>query len=181
MWAFLIGLGAVTMETIYCLMGFAGFSSIFDSRLMRATLELVSFCLLLWLGMKFMLVKNLPNLPVSPERLEERFHPHTAFFTGFVRALGNPAVLFFWFTISATLISHEWVEDNWLSKSACIAGVAAGALGWFTILSYLVSLGQKKLSERTLMRLSQVSGVFLLVVALFIGGRLVLLLREAQR
>jgi len=59
-WALLIGLGAVAMDTVYCAIGFAGFAGLFDSRLARASMELVSFVLVLYLGLKYWRAKSLP-------------------------------------------------------------------------------------------------------------------------
>lgn len=179
-WAFFIGLGAVTMESIYSFVGFTGFSELFSSKLMRSCLELISFILVLYLGVQFLRAKQLTVNPQSVERLEERFHHPTAFLTGFIRVLANPAILLFWITISATFISHELVAPTLRSKFTCVLGVASGALVWFTILSYGVSLGHGKFSDRTLLRLSHVSGVFLLGMALVIGYKLVLLLGRAH-
>ena len=157
-WAFLIGLGATIMEVIYCAIAFAGFTHLFDSRVVKATMELVSFLLMMFLGVKY------------------RLHPHTAFWTGFVRCLGNPGVLLFWITISATFISHDWMDDTWQSKGACLLGVTLGCFSWFTLLSSLVSRGHGRFSTSTLVRMSQFSGASLLIVSLVMGGRLVKLL-----
>ena len=175
-WAFLIGLGATIMEVIYCAIAFAGFTRLFDSRVVKATMELVSFLLMLFLGVKYLLAHSLPATTRSVESFEHRLHPHTAFWTGFVRCLGNPGVLLFWITISATFISHDWMDDTWQSKAACLGGVALGCFLWFTLLSYLVSRGQGKFSTQTLVRMSQFSGASVLVVALVTGVRLVRLL-----
>jgi threonine/homoserine/homoserine lactone efflux protein len=178
-WGLLIGLGAVTMETIYCTISFAGFSSLFDSRLLRAIMELASFLLVLSLGLRYLRRHHLPGTPRSVERMEERLHPHTAFMTGFVRVLGNPAVLLYWIALSATFLAHEWVAPEFSTKAACVAGVSLGAMTWFGILSYAVSIGHRHLSEQVLIRMTQFSGVFLLVVASIIGFRLIMLLRLA--
>ncbi len=175
-WAFLIGLGATLMEVNYCAVAFAGFTHLFDSRWIKATMELVSFLLMLFLGVKYLLAHSLPATSKSIETVEHRFHPHTAFWTGFVRCLGNPNVLLFWITISATFISHEWMDDTWRSKGACLGGVALGSLLWFTLLSYLVSRGHGKFSTNTLLRMSQFSGGSALVVAIVTGVELVRLL-----
>ncbi|TMP97453.1 MAG: hypothetical protein E6L09_13165 [Verrucomicrobia bacterium] len=175
-WAFLIGLGATIMEVIYCTVAFAGFTRLFDLRWIKATMELVSFLLMLFLGVKYLLAHSLPATTRSIESVEHRLHPHTAFWTGFVRCLGNPGVLLFWVTISATFISHEWMDDTWQSKAACLGGVALGCFLWFTLLSYLVSRGQGKFSTQTLVRMSQFSGASVLVVAFVTGVRLVRLL-----
>ena len=112
----------------------------------------------------------------SVETVEHRLHPHTAFWTGFVRCLGNPGVLLFWLTISATFISHEWMDDTWSSRAACLGGVALGCFLWFTLLSFLVSRSHGKFSTNTLLRMSQFSGASVLAVAIVTGVRLVRLL-----
>jgi len=176
LYAFLIGLGSVTMEVVYCSIAFASFSGMFDSRVWRATMELISFLLVLFLGLKYLLAKSLPATPHSVDVLEHKLHPHTAYMTGFVRVLGNPSVLLFWITLSATFIAHRWVEATWASKSACVGGVAIGASLWFGLLSWGVSIGHRKFSSQTLLRMSQISGACLLVAAIVIGARLVRLL-----
>ena len=175
-WAFLIGLGATLMEVIYCAIAFAGFTNLFDSRVVKATMELVSFLLMLFLGLKYLLAHSLPSTTRTVESVEHRLHPHTAFWTGLVRCMGNPGVLLFCITISATFISHEWMDETWQSKGACLAGVALGCFLWFTLLSYLVSRGHGKFSTHTLLRMSRISGASVLVVALITGARLVRLL-----
>src|SRR6266508_75186 len=175
-WAFLIGLGATIMEVIYCAVAFAGFTQLFDSRWIKATMELVSFLLMLFLGVKYLMAHSLPAPTRSIETVEHRLHPHTAFWTGFVRCLGNPGVLLFWITISATFISHDWMDDTWQSKGTCLLGVTLGCFSWFTLLSFLVSRGHGRFSTATLLRMSQFSGASLLAVAIITGVRLVRLL-----
>src|SRR5215813_7755091 len=60
-WAVLIGLGATTMEVIYCFIAFTGFSSFFTRGYIKATMELISFVFLLFLGFKFLLAKSGPS------------------------------------------------------------------------------------------------------------------------
>ncbi len=177
-WAFLIGLGATIMEVIYCAIAFAGsgFTHLFDSRWIKATMELVSFLLMLFLGLKYLLARSLPATTRSIETVEHRLHPHTAFWTGFVRCLGNPGVLLWWITISATFISHEWMDDTWPSKGACVLGVALGCFAWFTLLSFLASRGHGRFSTHTLLRMSQCSGASVLGVAIVTGVQLIRLL-----
>ena len=171
--ALLIGLGSVTMEVIYCGIAFAGFSSIFESASVRAAMELISFVLVLWLGLKYLLAKSLPTHLHSIDVVEQRLHPHTAFMTGFVRVLGNPAVLLFWITLTAMFLAHHLVEPDWTNKSVCILGVGAGSAAWFGLLSWAVSIGHHRFSKKALLRMSQVSGACLLIVAVVLGVKLI--------
>jgi threonine/homoserine/homoserine lactone efflux protein len=177
-WAMMIGLGATTMEVIYCFIAFTGFASFFKQGYVKIAMELFSFVFLLFLGIKFLFAKSVTTPPVRlgaaanriEIRIQERLHPRSAFMTGLVRVLGNVGVLVFWIILAANFISREWVTPDWPGKFACVAGVAFGTGGWFVGLSWLVSLGHGKFRETTLLRMEHLSGVGLLVLALIHGG-----------
>jgi threonine/homoserine/homoserine lactone efflux protein len=178
-WAMLIGLGAATMDVIYCTIAFTGFSSFFGNRMVKASMEVFSFVFMLFLGGKFLSAKTV-TAPTQlgkaasriEQRIDERFHPHSAFMTGFVRVLGNLGVLLFWIVLAANFMSRDWVDDTLAGKSACIAGVAAGANLWFFVLSYMSTRGQGRLSEQTLLRMERFSGICLLVLGFYHGGHI---------
>lgn len=183
-WALLIGLGATVMEVTYCTMAFTGFASFFDRGYIKAAMELLSFVFMLYLGVKFLVTKSvsvtaiiLPSKGHFEERLEERIeeklHPHSAFMIGLVRVMANPGVLVFWIILAANFISREWVPPTATGKLACVLGVAMGTGGWFFGLSWGVSLGHRKFSERTLLRMEHLSGVILLCLALAHGGHII--------
>src|SRR4051812_47866726 len=171
-WAFMIGLGAMAMDVIYCSIAFAGFSGLFASEFMKATMELLSFLFLLYLGLKYLLTASLPATTPTVEAVEHKLHPHAAFWIGFVRVLGNPAVLLFWITVSATFIAHELINDTLASKSLCVLGTFCGGLLWFLLLSFLVAKGHGKFSTRALVRMAHISGAVLLIAGLVIGVKL---------
>jgi threonine/homoserine/homoserine lactone efflux protein len=180
LWALLIGLGASVMETIYCAIAFTGFSSFFDIRVVKASMELFSFVFLLFLGAKFLLAQTV-NVPLKLDaasekieaRLEKKLRPHSAFATGFVRVMGNLGVLLFWIVLAANFMAHDWVADKISAKAACVAGVALGTNAWFCAYSFGVSRGHKRFSEQTLLRLQHISGICLIVVGLFDGAHIV--------
>jgi threonine/homoserine/homoserine lactone efflux protein len=184
-WGLMIGLGSVTMEVVYCTVAFTGFASFFTQGYVKAAMELFSFVFMLYLGTKFLLAKSVTApthlMPAGSqleerleERLEEKFHPHSAFMTGFVRVMANPGVLVFWIILAANFISREWVNAGHRgTRLACVAGVAVGAGLWFLGLSWAVSLGHRKFSERTLLITERASGVALLALAIGHGVTIV--------
>ena len=179
-WALLIAGGAVLMETIYCTLAFMGFSQFFVHKTVKAAFELISFLLMLFLGIKFLRVKAVEEHNRIEDRIEEKLHPHSAFMVGFVRVLGNPAVLMLWITLTATFVAHDWVGETISEKGACILGVCLGTATWFVLLSWGVSRGHRKFAPKTLLRMSHISGACLLLVALVMGIKLVVLIeREA--
>lgn len=175
-WAFMISLGAMVMDLVYCGIAFAGFSGLFASRFMKALMELLSFLFLIYLGIKYLVTASLPATTPTVEAVEHKLHPHTAFWIGFVRVLGNPAVLLFWITVSATFISHEWINDELITKAVCVFGTFLGGLAWFVLLSWMVARGHGKFSTKALVRMAHISGAILLLAGIVIGFRLVTML-----
>ena len=175
-WAVMIGLGAALMDVIYCAISFMGFSQFFDHGIVKATMQVASFVFLLFLGFKFLLAPTVhvpTRLGAASEKLEakleQKIHPHSAFATGFLRVAANLGVLGAWVVLAATLMSHDWVDDTFVAKAACVGGVLVGTVLWFLFLSYAVSRGHGKFSEKTLLRLQHISGLCLLTTAIFEG------------
>ena len=176
--AFLIAAGAVLMETIYCVVAFAGFSSLFLSHTVQAVMQLTSFVLVLWLGLKYLLAGHVPGEGRVERMVEKRLNPHTAFWIGFVRVLANPGVLLLWLGITASLLSHGALDPTWASKGVFCAGVAASGLVWFAGVSAAVARGKGRFSVKLLRTISQASGIVLLITAVVIAVRLVHLLAK---
>jgi len=178
-WAIFIGLGAAVMDAIYCAISFTGLSQLFDHGVVKASMQVMSFAFLLFLGFKFLLAKSVKltaKLATANEKLEERieqkFHPHSAFLTGFVRVLANLGVLVAWVVLSANLMAHDLVDDALAARATCGAGVFTGTSTWFFILSYGVSRGHGKFGEKTLLRLQHISGLCLITTAVFEGAKI---------
>jgi threonine/homoserine/homoserine lactone efflux protein len=177
-WAALIGLGATVMEVIYCFIAFTSFASFFNQGYVKPAMEWFSFAFMLYIGIKFLLTKSVETRPLRlgaaadriEARIEERLHPRSAFMTGLVRVMGNVGVLVFWVFLALYFVSHGWVTPDWPGKLACVAGVGVGTGGWFLGLSWGVSLGHGRWSEKTMLRVEHYSGACLLIIALVHGG-----------
>jgi threonine/homoserine/homoserine lactone efflux protein len=186
-WAWLIGIGASVMDTIYCGISFTGLSQFFDHGVVKASMQVITFVFLLFLGAKFMaskVVRPPSRLNAAAEkieaRLEQRIHPNSAFMTGFVRVLGNLGVLLTYIVVAAYLMSNkalwsseDWVQDYWPAKVACVCGVFLGTNSWFLGLSFAVSRGYGRCTDKTMLRMQQFSGLCLVFFALFGGAHIV--------
>jgi threonine/homoserine/homoserine lactone efflux protein len=168
------------MEVIYCSIAFTGFAGFFVHGFVKDVMEIFSFAFLIILGTKFLMAKSVPHAGTMEQKLEKKFHPHSAYMTGFVRVLGNPGVLLFWIILSANFVSRDWVVPNLECKAACVAGVALGTNLWFCSISYAVARGRKRFSELTLLRMERGSGVGLLVLGLVHGCQLAWQLARAR-
>jgi threonine/homoserine/homoserine lactone efflux protein len=178
-WAFFIGLGATVMDVIYCTISFTGLSQLIDHGIMKASMQVGSFVFLLFLGCKFLFAKSVKvatKLDAASEKLEakleQKIHPHSAFATGFLRVAANLGVLVAWVVLSAALMAQDWVGETVPAKAACISGVFAGYVLWYLFISFAVSKGHGKFSEKTLLRLQHFSGLCLIATALFQGAQI---------
>jgi threonine/homoserine/homoserine lactone efflux protein len=180
-WAAMIGLGATVMEVIYCFIAFTSFASFFNQGYVKPAMQLFGFVFMLFIGIRFLCAKAAEARPVRlgaaaeriEARLEERLQPHSAFMTGLVRVMGNLGVLVFWVFLAFFFGSHDLVTPDWPGKLACVAGVAVGTGGWFIGLSWVVSLGHGKWSDKTMLRVEHYSGVFLVALALIQGVHII--------
>lgn len=175
-WAALIGIGATVMEVIYCAIAFTGFAAFFQKGLIKSSMEVFSFAFMLFLSARYLMAKPVPVVEKLEQRLEERIeeklHPHSAFMIGFVRTLANPSVLLGWIVLGAIFVAQGWVQPTWKGKLACLAGVTVGVGAWFIGLSWAISLGHKKFTDKTMIRMERASGVGLLVLAVVQGGHI---------
>ncbi len=195
LWALFIGLGAATMDTIYCAISFTGLSQFLTIPTVKSAMQVMSFVFLLFLGFKFLLAKTVKThtrLDDASEkiesRIEQKFRPHSAFMTGFVRVAANLGVLVAWAVLSATLMSskaffsdQEWVDETIAPRVACVAAVFTGTVLWFLFLSFAVSRGHGKFSEKTLLRFQHISGMCLIATALFEGLKIAIDLASLHR
>ena len=93
-----------------------------------------------------------------------------------MRVLANPGVLLLWLGITASLLSHGALADTWVSKGVFCGGVAVSGLIWFAGVSWGFSRGHGRFSVNSLRRISQLSGIVLLVTAGILAVRLIHLL-----
>ncbi|MFM1769665.1 MAG: hypothetical protein RJA22_2194 [Verrucomicrobiota bacterium] len=181
-YAALIAAGATLMETIYCALAFTSFRVLVQGPVVKAALGMFSFAFMLFLGLKFLFTKSVPAVEKFEARLEHRieagierrFHPTSAFMTGFVQTLANPGVLLCWIVLGALFISRGWVDPSWRGKSLCTAGVTVGVGAWCFGLAWTAALGHGRFSEKTLLRMARASGVGLILLGLAHGSKLAL-------
>jgi threonine/homoserine/homoserine lactone efflux protein len=175
-WAALIAAGATAMELVYCALAFTSFAALFQKGVIKAAMQIFSFAFMLFLGVKYLMANSVPVMDRIEhgieQRIEEKLHPHSAFMTGFVRTLANPGVLLGWIILGANFISLGWVRPTLEGKLFCLAGVTGGVGLWLFGLAWAISLGHKKFTDKTMIRMERGSGIGLIVLGLAQGAYL---------
>lgn len=168
--ALAIGIGATCMELVYCTIAFTSFAVLFESHIVRAAMELISFSLVTILGLGYFLAKerdfkNFKTLVAEGEKNNIKWW--RAFSIGFSRILLNPIVLLFWITVSAIVIQYDLFNSEVVSERVVfIGGVGIGCVSWFCFLTYEVIRHCHKFSAKTLWNISRISGLMLLCMSL---------------
>lgn len=179
-WAALIGVGATVMEVLYCAIAFTGFASFFSSGLIKSLMEVFSVAFMLFLGVRFLVAKPGPVMEKIEnrmeklehrieERIEEKLRPHSAFMIGLVRTFANPGVLLGWVLLGAIFVARGWVRPTLEGKLYCLLGVTISVGLWFTGLSWAISFGHKRFTEKTMLKMERISGASLIVFGLAQG------------
>lgn len=179
-WAAMIAAGATLMEALYCALAFTSFRVLVQGPVVKAALGMFSFAFMLFLGLRFLFTKSVPVVERFEHQIEQkieagierRFHPTSAFMTGFVQTLANPGVLLCWIVLGALFISRGWVEPSWRGKFLCVAGVTAGVGAWCFGLAWAAALGHGRFSEKALLRMARGSGIGLIALGLAHGFNL---------
>ena len=179
-YAALIAAGATLMESLYCALAFTSFGVMVQGPVVKALLGMFSFAFMLFLGVRFLLTDAVPVVERLEQKLEQkieagierRFHPRSAFMTGFVQTMANPGVLLFWIALGSSFMSKGLIQQSWRSKLLCLSGVSAGVGAWCFGLAWAAALGHGRFTDTTLRRMARGSGVGLILLGLAHGLKL---------
>ncbi len=74
-----------------------------------------------------------------------------------------------WVVLGAIFMARGWVKPDLEGKLYCLLGVSVSVGLWFTGLSWAISIGHRKFTEKTLVKMERLSGIGLIVFALAQG------------
>jgi threonine/homoserine/homoserine lactone efflux protein len=172
------GLGAATADAFYGFVG--GFGLTFVSSFLieqQAAFRLVGGLFLLYLGIKTLLARPAPREGTAPSP-SARIQPDqaggflAAYFSTLFLTLSNPATILSFAAIfaGAGLVtgSHEIGAAFGL-----VLGVFSGSALWWLLLSSLVSVFRKRVSDRGLVWVNRLSGILITGFGLAALGSLI--------
>jgi len=154
----LVGFGAVTVDTLYCLLVVTGLAPVADSALLRAPLFLAGAVVMLYLGVASVLAARRDSVsnggPSSPRR---------SYITGMVMAAANPLGIIYWLSIGAALVASAVTRAGEHAAPFLIGGVFTGIICWVTLLSSMTRLGRRFVSPSVMRWVTGLSGVALIL------------------
>lgn len=157
----MVGLGAVTADTIYCTLVVSGLTPFADRLSLRMVLFLAGAVVLAYLGYSGIRVAMTPVVEQGPAPVARH-----SYATGFMMAVANPYGIIYWLSIGGALVASAVHRSGWVGAPALVGGVFLGIVCWVTFLSGLTQGGRRFVSERVLRWLTALGGLVLIGFAI---------------
>ena len=164
-----IGAGAAVIDALYAGLGAAGASALLQVDAVRLTLGIVGACMLGLIGLKTL--RSAFRVRLGGEADDEVASPRRAFRTSLGATASNPLTIASW--AAAFSAASTAAPAGSAPTAVLVAGVGAGTLTWFTILSGGFALARRRAGERLLVWSDAVSGAAILGFACLLGWRTV--------
>lgn len=173
--AFLVGLGAVSAETLYATLLLAGHSSVMNKPHVRIVLHVTAVVVIVAVGIRslFFRLEKFQASAAAAEKVDEQWHHPQAFLLGFIMTISNLMLVVLWATLAAVLFAREWVLPAAISRAACSVGILGGGTVWFAMLAYFVAHAHRRVKLETLTLLVRGCGVVLLGFAALLAVKLI--------
>ncbi|MGI9254213.1 MAG: LysE family translocator [Thermomicrobiales bacterium] len=153
----LVGIGAMLADTIFCALVVSGVAPIADSPRLRVPLYLAGAVVMGFLGITGLLaVYKGGEVDVAPAS------GRRSLATGFLMAVSNPMGIVYWLSIGAALIASAIATAGTGAGPVLVAGVFSGITIWATILAGLTMAGRRFVSPSVMRVISAFGAVVLL-------------------
>lgn len=161
--AWLVGLGAATVDAIYCLLALFGIASwIVEFPPARTAMLVIGGLVLTCLGL-VSLLEGLKKDAVSRQATGESHH--VPYLTGVTMTALNPITVGFWVAVGSAVFSARTDFSPTLGALFALAVFAGSAL-WFTALATLVHAGRRFVNDVLFRLLTCAAGLILLFFGL---------------
>lgn len=169
--AWLVGVGAISADTLYCLLVIAGITPLVDHAAVRTVLWVAGAAFLIFLGYSSIRAASATGSFI--DKPDSGSFVRRSYPTGLLIALLNPMGIVFWASIGGGLVASAVAQTDTTGTFAIVLGVILGLGLWVTGLSLLVHGGQRFVSDRLFRWVNLISGVVLIGFALSFAVRAV--------
>lgn len=158
------GLGAACADLVYALIAAFGVSVVINW-LIRVRKWIQIGGAVIFMAMAYKVFYTNPAIQVRRQRLRKR-RSLEDFMTTFFLTFSNPTPVFVFMAAFAAFFVRG--EVNRIDIILSVAGVFAGCLSWWVVLTSVVNLFRKKIRLRHLLWVNKITGVVVFVFALIL-------------
>jgi threonine/homoserine/homoserine lactone efflux protein len=163
-----IGLGAAVVDVAYASLGVAGTARLLTTPALRTWLGLGGAAVLVAMGARTLV--SAWRVRLGLETPGEVATPGRALRTSLAATASNPLTIGSWAAIFAAA-SAASVATSTATTVSLLAGVGLGTLGWFTLLSLVLTVVRGRLGERGLRLVDLAAGLGLVGFGGLLGWR----------
>jgi putative LysE/RhtB family amino acid efflux pump len=163
-----IGAGAAVIDALYAALGAAGATALLQIDAVRLALGIAGACVLGAIGLRTL--HSAFRIRLGGEADDEVASPRRAFLTSLGATASNPLTIASW-AAAFSAASTAALAGSASTAVVLVAGVGAGTLTWFTILSGALALARRRVGTRLLVIVDLVSGAAILGFAGLLGWR----------
>jgi threonine/homoserine/homoserine lactone efflux protein len=154
----LVGLGALSADTVYAALIVSGLTPIADSPRLRVPLFLAGAMMLTWVGIGSV------RTALRGDRVAQEDVPkgRDSYITGLLMAVFNPMGIVYWLSVGAALVADAVERRGAGGAPMLVGGVFVGILLWVTFLSWLAQVARRFVTGRGMLWVTGVGGVALI-------------------
>lgn len=154
----LVGLGALSADTVYAALIVTGLTPIADRPALRVPLFLAGAVMLSWVGY------NSIRAALRGEGIEQGNAPTggRSYITGLLMAVFNPMGIVYWLSVGAALVADAVERVGTAGSPLLVGGVFFGIFLWVTFLSWLAQVSRRFVTGRGMLWVTGIGGVLLI-------------------
>ena len=154
----LVGLGALTADTVYAALIVSGLTPVADSPTLRVPLFLAGAVMLTWVGWSSL------RSALRREGFQQGDVPagRASYVTGLLMAVFNPMGIVYWLSVGAALVADAVERVGSAGSPLLVGGVFFGIFLWVTFLSWLAQVSRRFVTGRGMLWITGAGGVALI-------------------
>ena len=159
----LVGIGAMSADTIYAALIVGGLTPVADRPALRVPLFLAGAIMLTWVGY------NSVRTAMFGVALEKGEAPggRDSYITGLLMALFNPMGIVYWLSVGAALVAEAVDLVGTAGSPALVGGVFLGIFCWVTAISVVAQSSRRFVTGNGMRWITGVSGIVIIGFALW--------------
>ena len=153
-----VGLGALSVDTVYAFLIVSGLTPLADSPALRVPLFLAGGIMLAFVGVNGIRTA----LSRHPVRVAEAPHPGRSYMTGLLIAGLSPMGIVYWLSVGAALVAEAVERVGRAGAPVLVGGVFLGLVVWVTTIALLAQVASRFVTGRGMQWITGISGVVIL-------------------
>ena len=160
----LVGLGALSADTVYAMVIVSGLASFAGNENIRVVLYLAGGVMLTWVGWNSIrtALRGVEGSASDTPKPRGR-----SYLTGLLMAAFNPMGIVYWLTVGAGLAADAVSRVGESGAPILVVGVTVGILLWVTTLSSIAQVSRRFVTGRGMRWITGISGGIIVAFGLF--------------